>query len=82
MPLVYSLLPNKKQATSEELFKIIEQHIERKPKYILKKELKTRLVLYFLNVMYLVVSFILNNVYEGTFIYVYLNLNKLDLFFL
>ena len=33
LPLVYSLLPNKKQATYEELFRIIEQHIEHKPKY-------------------------------------------------
>ena len=33
LSLVYSLLPNKKQATYEELFRIIEQHIERKPKY-------------------------------------------------
>ena len=41
-----------------------------------------RLVLYFLNVMYLVVSFTLNNAYGRTFVYVYLNLNELNLFFL
>ena len=40
-----------------------------------------RLVLYFFNVMYLVVSFILNNAYGGTFVYGYLNLNKLNLFY-
>ena len=39
------------------------------------------LVWYFFNVMYLVVSFILNNAYGGTFVYGYLNLNKLNLFF-
>ena len=33
-PLVYSRLPNKKKATYEELFRIIEQYIERKPKYV------------------------------------------------
>ncbi|CAF1466004.1 unnamed protein product, partial [Rotaria sordida] len=34
LPLVYSLLPNKDQETYEELFKIVKQHVTRKPKYI------------------------------------------------
>ncbi|CAF1552573.1 unnamed protein product [Rotaria sp. Silwood1] len=34
LPLVYSLLPNKNQETYEEVFTIVKQHIERKPKYI------------------------------------------------
>ena len=40
------------------------------------------LVLYFINVIHLVVSFNLNNAYEETFVYVYLSRNKLNLFFL
>ena len=34
LPLVYSLLPNKNQETYAELFGIVKQHVERKPKYI------------------------------------------------
>ena len=34
LPLVYSLLPNKEQETYEELFTIVKQHVERKPKFI------------------------------------------------
>ena len=30
--LLYSLLPNKKQETYEELFRIVQQHVQRKPK--------------------------------------------------
>ena len=33
-PLVYSLLPNKKQETYEESFRIVQQHVQRKPKFI------------------------------------------------
>ena len=32
--LLYSLLPNKKQETYEELFSIVQQHVQRKPKFI------------------------------------------------
>jgi hypothetical protein len=34
LPLVYSLLPNKKQETYEELFRIVKQHIQREPTFI------------------------------------------------
>ncbi|CAF1420378.1 unnamed protein product [Adineta steineri] len=34
LPLVYALLPNKDQPIYEQLFKIIAQHVTRKPKYI------------------------------------------------
>ena len=34
LPLVYSLLPNKNQETYEELFRIVKQHVEHKPKCI------------------------------------------------
>ena len=34
LPLVYSLLPNKNQETCEELFRIVKQPVERKPKSI------------------------------------------------
>ncbi|CAF2066603.1 unnamed protein product [Rotaria magnacalcarata] len=34
LPLVYSFFPNKNQETYEELFRIIKQHVERKPKYM------------------------------------------------
>ena len=32
--LLYPLLPNKKQETYEELFRIVQQHVQRKPKFI------------------------------------------------
>ena len=31
LPLVYSLLPNKDEKAYEELFKIVKQHVTRKP---------------------------------------------------
>ena len=34
MPLVHLLLPTKEQETYEELFTIVKQHVERKPKFI------------------------------------------------
>ncbi|CAM2725597.1 unnamed protein product [Rotaria socialis] len=34
LALVYSFLPNKKQETYEELFTIVKQHIESKPRHI------------------------------------------------
>ena len=34
LPLLYSLLPNKNQRTYEELFRIVEQHVQRKPTFI------------------------------------------------
>ena len=34
LPLVHSLSPNKNQETYEELFRIVKQHVERKPKCI------------------------------------------------
>ncbi|CAF3546071.1 unnamed protein product [Rotaria sp. Silwood1] len=34
LPLLYSLLPNKDQKTYEELFRIVAQHVRRKPDYI------------------------------------------------
>ncbi|CAF4536466.1 unnamed protein product, partial [Rotaria sp. Silwood2] len=34
LPLVYSLLPNKDEKAYEELFKIVKQHVTRKPKYL------------------------------------------------
>ena len=34
LPLVYSLLPNKDEKAYEELFKIIKQHVKRKPNYL------------------------------------------------
>ena len=34
VPLLYSLLPNKDQHTYEELFRIVSQHVRRKPDYI------------------------------------------------
>ena len=33
LPLVYSLLPNKDEKAYEELFKIVKQHVKRKPNY-------------------------------------------------
>ena len=33
-PLLYSLLPNKKQEIHEKLFRIVQQHVQRKPKFI------------------------------------------------
>mgnify|MGYP000471734781 CR=1 FL=1 len=33
-PLLYSLLPNKKQETYEELFRIVQQHVQRKSIFI------------------------------------------------
>jgi MULE transposase domain len=33
-PLVYSLLPNTKQETYEELFRIVKQHVQGEPKYV------------------------------------------------
>ena len=34
LPLVYSLLPNKDEKAYEELFKIVQQHVTRKPNYL------------------------------------------------
>ncbi|CAF1204231.1 unnamed protein product, partial [Didymodactylos carnosus] len=34
LPLLYALLPNKTQGTDEELFKIVDQYIQHKPKYV------------------------------------------------
>ena len=34
LPLLYSLLPNKKQETYEKLFRIVQQHVQRKPTFI------------------------------------------------
>ncbi|CAF1417139.1 unnamed protein product, partial [Didymodactylos carnosus] len=34
LPLLYALLPNETQGTYEELFKIVDQHIQHKPKYV------------------------------------------------
>ena len=34
LPLLYSLLSNKKQETYEKLFRIVQQHVHRKPTFI------------------------------------------------
>ncbi|CAF4923920.1 unnamed protein product [Rotaria sp. Silwood1] len=34
LPLIYSLLPNKKEETYETLFRVVQQHVQRVPRYI------------------------------------------------
>ena len=34
LPLLYSLLSNKNQETCEKLFRIVQQHVQRKPTFI------------------------------------------------
>ena len=34
VPLVYALLPNKKQTSYEELFRVVDQHVSNKPTHI------------------------------------------------
>ena len=34
LPLLYSLLPNKKQEAYEKLFRVVQQHVQRKPTFI------------------------------------------------